>query len=200
MERCGIAWLPSKSLSSTLKFSSTAYRYSSPGGLCAMPISLTSIRPVRNARLWPFLVCRRIERHRRTANGMPGGNPADECPGVITSPSQFGHGRTADLESANAVDGDRAISREFLDPPRKRGRRVHGGACQHIRAPWQIPGKTEIQKHRSAIALILERQLQLLGRNPRLFLRWCPKGQEKMVFFRSFADCHAIPRVYPLPI
>src|SRR5437899_3818204 len=110
---------------------------------------------------------------------MPGGNPADESPGVIASPPQFGHGRATDLKSANAINRDWSVSRQLVDPARQRGRSVHGGTRQHIGASGQVPGQTEIQKYRSATIVILERGLQLLGRNPRLFLRRRAEGEEK---------------------
>ena len=65
-----------------------------------------------------FLIGRGIERHGRTADRMPGGDPADEGPGVISPLSQLGHGPTIDLKSANAINHDRAVSRQILDPAR----------------------------------------------------------------------------------
>src|SRR6266446_8515391 len=150
--------------------------------------------------LWRFLVGGGIEQHRRTADCMPGGDPADESPGVIAPLSQLGHGPTTDLKSANAINHDRTASRQLLDPARQRGRGVHGGTRQHIGASGQVPGQTEIQKYRLATFVILERGLQLLGRNPRLFLRRRAEGEEELVFPRSFADCQAIPSAYPFPI
>ena len=109
---------------------------------------------------------------------MPGGNPTDEGPGVIAPLSQLRHGRATDLKSANAINRYRPVSRQFLDPARQRGRSVHGGTRQHIGASGQVPGLAEIQKHRSAVIVILERGLQLFGRNPRLFLRRRAEGEE----------------------
>src|SRR5262252_2341292 len=147
-----------------------------------------------------FLVSRGIQRHGRAAYCMPSGNPADESPGVKAALSQPGHGRATDLKSANAINRDRPASRQLLDPARQRGRSVHGGTRQHIGASGQVPRQTEIQKYGSAIFVTLERALELLGRNPRLFLRWRAEREEEFVFFRSFADSQAIPRAYPLPI
>src|SRR5499427_837221 len=147
-----------------------------------------------------FLVSRGIQRHGRAAYCMPSGNPADESPGVKAALSQPGHGRATDLKSANAINRDRPASRQLLDPARQRGRSVHGGTRQHIGASGQIPRQTEIQKYRSAIIVTLKHGLQLLGRNPRLFLRRRAEGEEGLVFSRSFADCHTIPRAYPFPI
>jgi hypothetical protein len=56
------------------------------------------------------------------------------------------------------------------------------------------------QKYRSAIIVILERGLQLLGRNPRLFLRRRAEGEEELVFSGSFSDRQAIPLADPFPI
>jgi hypothetical protein len=111
---------------------------------------------------------------------MPGGDPADESPGVIAPLSQLGHGPTTDLKSANAINHDRTTSRQLLDPARQRGRGVHGGAREHIDASGQVHGQTEIQEYRSAIFVILERDLQLLCRNPRLLLSCAgaPKGRK----------------------
>ena len=130
--------------------------------------------------LWRFLIGRGIQRYRRAANCMPGGNPADESPGVIAPLSQLGHGRATDLKSANAINRDRPASRQLLDPARQRGRSVHGGARQHIGASGQVSGLTEIQKYRSASIVALERDLQLFGRNPRLFLRRRAKGRKSL--------------------
>jgi len=77
---------------------------------------------------------------------------------------------------------------------------VHGGTRQHIGASGRVHGQTEIQKYRSAIIVILERGLQLLGRNPRLFLRRRAEGEEELVFSGSFSDRQAIPLADPFPI
>src|SRR5262249_31891061 len=114
---------------------------------------------------WSLFVCRSIKRRRRPANGVPGGNASYESPPLITSPSQFIHGFTANLESANAIDSNRSVSRQLLDPARQRSRSVHGSTGEHISASGQVPGKTEIQKHRSVIIIIRESSHQLLGRN-----------------------------------
>ena len=116
---------------------------------------------------------------------MPSGDPADESPCVIAPAPQFGHGRATDLKSANAIDHDRTISRQFLDPAWQRGRRVEGGPRHHIGASGQVHGQTEIQKYRSAIFVILKRGLQLLGRNPRVCLRRRAEGEEELVLSRS---------------
>ena len=131
---------------------------------------------------------------------MPGSDPADESPGVIAPLSQFGHGPTTDLKSADAINRDRTASRQLLDPARKCGRGVHGGLRQHIGAPGQVHGQAEIQKHWSTIFVIIERCLQLLGRNPRLVLRRRAEGEEELVFSGSFSDRQAIPLADPFPI
>jgi hypothetical protein len=77
---------------------------------------------------------------------------------------------------------------------------VHGRTRQHIDASGQVSGQTEIQKYRPAITVILERGLQLLGRNTRLFLRRRAVWKKELVFSRSFADCEAIPCADPFPV
>ena len=94
---------------------------------------------------------------------MPGGNPADESPGVIAPLSQLGHGRATDLKSANAINRDRPVSRQLLDPTRERGGSVHDGPRQHVDASGQVLGQTEIEKDRPAIIVTRERGLQFLG-------------------------------------
>ena len=156
--------------------------YSLPGHFVLRVQAQRTIRPsdcnAAGPSSWRFLIGGGIQRHRRAADCMPGGDPADESPGVVAPLSQLGHGRTTDLKSANAINHDRPVSRQLLDPVRQRGRSVHGGTRQHIGASGQVPGQTEIKKYRSAIIVILERGLQFLGRNPRLFLRRCAEGQE----------------------
>jgi hypothetical protein len=61
-----------------------------------------------------FLVGAGIERHRRAADCMPGGDPADESPGVIAALSQLGHGPTTDLKSVNAINRD-WTTRQHID-------------------------------------------------------------------------------------
>ena len=131
---------------------------------------------------------------------MPGGNPADESPGVVTPLSQLGHGRATDLKSANTINHDRPLSRQLFDPAGQRGGSVHGGTRQHIGASQQIPGQAEIQKEGSAIFVVLKRGLQLLGRNPRVCLRRRAEGEEELVFSGSFSDRQAIPLADPFPI
>src|SRR5215471_9757567 len=87
---------------------------------------------IRYDRLWRFLIGGDIQRHRGAANGMPGGNPADESPRVVAPLSKFGHSRATDLKSANAVNRDRPLSRQLIDPALQRRRSVHGGTRQHI--------------------------------------------------------------------
>src|SRR6516165_138053 len=116
--------------------------------------------------LWRLLVRRGIQRNRRA-----GRNSADENPGVIASPSQLGYRGATDLKSANAINRDRSASWQLLDPTRQGRMGVHGGTRQHIGASREVLGQTEIQKYRSAIVVILERRLELLGRNPRFLLR-----------------------------
>jgi hypothetical protein len=52
---------------------------------------LTCLAQLKIARqfLWRLLVGGSIERHRRTTDRMPGGDPADEGPGVIAPLPQF---------------------------------------------------------------------------------------------------------------
>src|SRR5438132_14161105 len=68
-------------------------------------VSLASI--VTRHLLLRLLVGRGVQRDGGAANCMPGGNPADESPGVIAPFSQLGHGRATDLKSANAINRDR---------------------------------------------------------------------------------------------
>ena len=127
---------------------------------------------------------------------MPCSNPTDESPGVITSPSQLGRCRATDLKSANAVNRDRPVSRQLLDPARECSGSMHRGTREHIVASGQVPGLTEIEKYRTAIIVNLERGLQLLGRYPHLFLRRRTEGKKKLVFSRS----SPIARRYRAPI
>lgn len=77
---------------------------------------------------------------------------------------------------------------------------MHRGAREHVAAPTEVPGKTEVQKQRSAITVILEYSLELLGRNERLFLRRRTEWKEELVFFRYFAHRVAIPRTNSFPM
>ena len=87
---------------------------------------------------------------------MPGGDAPGESPRVVASPTQFSDGSATNLKSADAINGDRPVPRQLLDPLCQRGRGVHGRARQHIAASGEVHGQAEIQKHWLAI-LILER-------------------------------------------
>src|SRR5215469_553833 len=118
-----------------------------------------------------LLVGRGIERHRRSADRVPGGYAALKRPRVVASPTQFGDSRTADLEAANAIDGDRPVPRQLLDPLWQRRGCVHRGAGQHVGASRQVPWLTQIEQDRPAILGLLKRGLQLLSRYSRFSLR-----------------------------
>jgi len=74
--------------------------------------------------LWRFLVGRGIQRHRRAANCMPSGNPADQSPGVIATLSQLGHGLATDpgtpssLNKQTRASGSLATFASFTILPR----------------------------------------------------------------------------------
>src|SRR6516225_11425060 len=128
-----------------------------------------------------LLVGRGIERHRRPPDRMPGGDTSGESPCVVASPAQFSDGSATNLKSADAINDDRPVPRQLLDPLCQRGRSVHGGTAQHVGASWQVSRLTEIEQYRSPLLRIVKRGVQFLGRNPRLVLRRRAIGQEKLV-------------------
>src|ERR1043166_9750442 len=70
---------------------------------------------------------------------------------VLISGKIHRDGLAADLKSADAIHRDWPVARQVLDPARQGSWRVHLGAWQHVRAPWQVPGLADIQKHRPTI-------------------------------------------------
>jgi hypothetical protein len=79
----------------------------------------------------------------------------------------------------------------------------YGGTRQHISAPGQVHGQTEVEEYRPAIFITFKRNLQFLGRNPRLLLSRRAVGEEEIVFSRPLADCQtgskSSCRLVPMP-
>src|ERR1041385_6509812 len=84
------------------------------------------------------LISGKIHRDGRAADCVPGGDPALDRPGVEALTPQLGDGFAADLKSADAIHRDWPVARQVLDPARQGPWRVHLGAWQHVRAPWQV--------------------------------------------------------------
>src|SRR6516225_12181753 len=113
---------------------------------------------------------------------MPGGDTSGESPCVVASPAQFSDRGATNLKSADAINDDRPVPRQLLDPLCQRCRSVQGGTGQHVGASWQVSRLTEIEQYRSPLLCIVKRGVQFLRRNPRLVLRRRTIGQEQLVY------------------
>ena len=58
---------------------------------------------------------------------------------------------------------------------------MEGSAEQHIGASGSVHGQAEIEKHRSVILSLRKSGSELVGGDPRLFLRWRSIGEEEII-------------------